>query len=221
MDQKVLIILISILVLILLLSIVKVVFSIIWWIIIPILLIGAGIIVLFTFLFHKDKKSEGYSTKGNSRKRKLNIYDEPLEVCQPNEYHRKSSAMEDGTCSEEGGGVHQICVKSIGKGDSFSERTGQSEWSKSRGDKNHCACLGAWANFVAKGRNDKKLKCKSIPKTALDLKYIKNWKNWNNQTVPNQIKKGLEILYNQCSKQGSKKGKEYFKKKYNEILRNI
>ena len=63
MDQKALIILISILVLIVLLSIVKVVFSIIWWIIVPISLIGAGIIVLFTFLFHKDNKPEGYSTK--------------------------------------------------------------------------------------------------------------------------------------------------------------
>ena len=216
MDQKALIILISILVLIVLLSIVKVVFSIIWWIIVPISLIGAGIIVLFTFLFHKDKKSEGYSTK-----RKLNIYGEPLQVCQPGEYYRESSAMEDGTCSEEGGGVHQICVKSIGKGDSFSKKTGQSDWSKSRGDKNHCACLGAWANYVAKEGN-KNLKCESIPETALDPKYIKKWAKWNDVTVPNQIKMGLESLKQQClEKAPTKKGKEYLQTKYNEILKTI
>ena len=217
MDQKALIILISILVLIVLLSIVKVAFSIIWWVIVPILLIGAGIIVLFTFLFHKDNKPEGYSTK-----RKLNIYGEPLEVCQPNEIPRESSAMEDGTCSEEGGGVHQICVKSIGKGDSFSKTTGQSDWSKSRGDKNHCACLGAWANYVANGKKDKKLKCESIPETALDPKYVKKWANWNDVTIPDQIKMGLESLNRQCLQQApTKKAREYFIDKYKVISRNI
>ncbi|CAD7972364.1 unnamed protein product [Amoebophrya sp. A25] len=54
-------------------------------------------------------------------------------------------------CSEQGGGVHQICYRNI-KGAGFSEKTGQPAWSDERCENcNHCVCLGAWALFVAKG----------------------------------------------------------------------
>ena len=157
---------------------------------------------------------------------KVNIYGEPLEECQPGE-RRGGSQMQDGTCSELGGGVHQICVKSIGKGRNFSSTTGQSGWSAERGDKNHCACLGAWANYVAAAKrdgqsNDKTLSCKAIPSTALEKTYIKNWSKWNDVTINNQIHDGLDELYTQCSVQApNEKGKQFLEKKYNLIKNEI
>mgnify|MGYP003347491455 CR=1 FL=1 len=44
----------------------------------------------------------------------LNIYNEPLEKCPDHTYETNGSWMSDKTCSEIGGGVHQICYKSIG-----------------------------------------------------------------------------------------------------------
>lgn len=157
---------------------------------------------------------------------KVNIYGEPLEECQPGE-RRGGSQMQDGTCSELGGGVHQICVKSIGKGRNFSSTTGQSGWSSERGDKNHCACLGAWANYVAASKrdgqsNDKSLNCKAIPSTALDKNYIKNWSKWNDVTINNQIHDGLDELYTQCSARApNEKGKQFLQTKYNLIKNEI
>ncbi len=157
---------------------------------------------------------------------KVNIYGEPLEECQPGE-RMGGSQMQDGTCSELGGGVHQICVKSIGKGRNFSGTTGQSGWSAERGDKNHCACLGAWANYVAAAKrdgqsNDKNLNCKAIPSTALDKNYIKNWSKWNDVTINNQIHDGLDELYKQCSARApNKNGKQFLERKYNLINNEI
>jgi len=157
---------------------------------------------------------------------KVNIYGEPLEECQPGE-RRGGSQMQDGTCSELGGGVHQICVKSIGKGRNFSRTTGQSGWSAERGEKNHCACLGAWANYVAAAKrdgqsNDKTLNCKAIPSTALDKNYIKNWSKWNDVTINNQIHDGLDELYKQCSSRApNENGKQFLERKYNLIKKEI
>lgn len=145
----------------------------------------------------------------------------------PTRERKGGSQMKDGTCSELGRSVHQTCVKSIGEGRNFSGTTGQYSWSKERGDKNHCACLGAWANYVASAKrdghnNDKTLTCRAIPFIALDKNYIKNWSKWNNVTINNQIHDGLDELYKQCSAQApNEKGKQFLKIKYNLIKNEI
>lgn len=180
--------------------------------------------ILITIYFMKQKHYNDTAQKNKNTK--LNIYGEPLEECQPGE-RKGGSQMKDGTCSELGGGVHQICVKSIGEGRNFSGTTGQSRWSEERGDKNHCACLGAWANYVAASKrdghnNDKTLNCRAIPFTALDKNYIKNWSKWNNVTINNQIHDGLDELYKQCSARApNEKGKQFLKTKYNLIKKEI
>lgn len=191
-----------------------------------------GAVSLVVLIIVYVVKQKFFTTKGSVSKYKyssmdkVNIYGEPLEECQPGE-RRGGSQMQDGTCSELGGGVHQICVKSIGKGRNFSSTTGQSGWSAERGDKNHCACLGAWANYVAAAKrdgqsNDKTLSCKAIPSTALEKTYIKNWSKWNDVTINNQIHDGLDELYTQCSVQApNEKGKQFLEKKYNLIKNEI
>ena len=136
------------------------------------------------------------------------------------------SMQEDGTCTERGGGVHQICVKNIGRGAGFSETTGQSDWSTKRGDRSHCVCLGAYANFVARRNlNDKSVDCDAIPNTVFDREYVQHWSNWNDVTVPDQISDGVNDLYNQCLEQSdivgdsfrSKARRENLKANYGEI----
>ena len=146
---------------------------------------------------------------------KKNIYGLPLEICENRDQnYSNGSMMSDGTCSEEGGGVHQICVESIGTGNSFSKSTGQSDWSSSRGDKNHCACLGAWANYVTQ-HSDKTLKCSAIPETVFDKKYVENWKNWNDVTLNDQITNGINGMYSQCVDQApNEDAKIYLQNKY-------
>ena len=120
-----------------------------------VILVAVTLVVLIIVYVVKQKLFTKGSPRGSPRgspskdryssMAKVNIYGEPLEECQSGE-RMGGSQMQDGTCSELGGGVHQICVKSIGKGRNFSGTTGQSGWSAERGNKNHCACLGAWAN---------------------------------------------------------------------------
>ncbi len=174
-------------------------------------------ILITTILLINNYSSKRTRDKFKFKSGKLNIYDTPLQKCEPvDSNHRSGSAMSDYTCSEIGGGFHQICVKNIGKGKSFSGNTGQSDWSKSRGGKSHCACLGAWANYVAATKNDKTLKCESIPDSALDPKYVKHWKSWNNVTLTGQAQQGLKELYKQCKSQsnGNKKKLAALNKKF-------
>lgn len=201
-----------------------------------VILVAVTLVVLIIVYVVKQKLFTKGSPRGSPRGSqskdkyssiaKLNIYGEPLEECQSGE-RMGGSQMQDGTCSELGGGVHQICVKSIGKGRNFSGTTGQSGWSAERGDKNHCACLGAWANYVAAAKrdgqtNDKTLNCKAIPSTALDKNYIKNWSKWNDVTINNQIHDGIDELYKQCSSRApNEKGKQFLERKYNLIKNEI
>lgn len=159
-----------------------------------------------------------YNRKETFQTNKKNLYGLPLEICEKRDQnYLDGSMMNDGTCSEEGGGVHQICVESIGTGNSFSKSTGQSDWSSSRGDKNHCACLGAWANYVTQ-HSDKTLKCSAIPETVFDKKYVENWKNWNDVTLDDQITSGINGMYSQCMYQApNKESKIYLQHKYIQI----
>ena len=163
----------------------------------------------------KIKNKYKYNTKRN-------IYNLPLDKCEPTDLnHNDGSMLSDYTCSELDGGVHQICVKYIGKGKSFSGETGQSDWSKTRKRKNHCACLGAWANYVSKHK-DKELKCSAIPDTVFNKKYINNWSNWNQVTIEDQITNGVNEMYKQCMKQApDKDAKEYLRKRYNSISNRL
>jgi len=134
-----------------------------------------------------------------------NVYNEDIQMCESG-YGRNysmGSMQEDGTCTEKkGGNVHQICVKNIGRGTGFSKSTGQPDWSTKRGDRSHCVCLGAYANFVASQKlNDKSVDCNAIPNTVFDPEYVQHWSNWNDVTVPDQISAGVNDLYNQCLNQ--------------------
>lgn len=134
---------------------------------------------------------------------KKNIYGKSLKKCETSGPARLASQMQDYTCSEIGGGFHQICIKNMGKGKNFSKSTGQTDWSSERGSRNHCACLGAWANFTAQKGADKKLYCDAIPETALEDKYVSNWESWNDVTIANQAESGINELYNQCINQAT------------------
>ncbi len=135
---------------------------------------------------------EGYTSLNN-------IYGDPLEKCKTGT--SPGSWDKYGYCSEQGGGVHQICFKVSDDTTNFSSETGQSDWSKGRVNNNHCMCLGAWALYKAKGLgNNKELVCEAIPETALQNKYIKNWNTWNGNELPDQINNGIDSIYEQCYK---------------------
>ena len=54
------------------------------------------------------------------------------------------------------------------------------------------------------------LKCSAIPETALNPKYNTKWKNWNNVTIKNQDKHGLNELKKQCMAQAKDKSSEEY-----------
>ena len=138
-----------------------------------------------------------------------------------------------GKCSELSGGVHQICIKNIAKNTkNFSKNTGQNSWSDERGDDNHCVCLGAWSLYNAKNkkirknnRNSKKvLKCDSIPKISLSNNYVskfsEGWNKWNGLELTEQIKDGVESLFNNCYNKNENKSKK-LKKNYCKFAKDI
>ncbi|OUW95989.1 MAG: hypothetical protein CBD97_01910 [Pelagibacteraceae bacterium TMED237] len=146
---------------------------------------------------------------------KKNLYGEKLKMCEKGNNGIGSSSVNDNTCSEMGGGVHQICVRNIGQGKSFSKETGQQDWSSKKGINNHCACLGAWALYVSKGHNDKFVKCDAIPDTIFNQIYQKNWSTWNGLELDNQAEIGLKSIYDQCIKDApNQEAKQYLKSKY-------
>ena len=184
------------------------------------ILVSISIVLIFKIL-SVDKYTKKFSLGNNTNSRlKLNIYGKPLDKCSVNE-DSGASQMPDKTCSELDNGVHQICIKNIGLDNSFSGNTGQTNWSESRGSNNHCACIGAWANYSAKmgKNNDKTLKCSAIPETSLDSKYSVKWKNWNNVTIKNQDKDGLNQLRQQCMVQApDKTSRKYLTKLLSKIM---
>lgn len=137
----------------------------------------------------------------------LNIYNKPLEPCPNSKYETNGSWMSDRTCTEVGGGVHQICYKNIGtNANQFSKNTGQSDWSSERGNQNHCVCLGAWSLYKKKmdeqtidsDGSSSRLKCDAIPKSVFDPKYIHSFSTWNNQQEELQIVNGVEGIVHDC-----------------------
>tara|TARA_B100001093_G_C26714754_1_gene965131 strand:- start:135 stop:794 length:660 start_codon:yes stop_codon:yes gene_type:complete len=137
----------------------------------------------------------------------VNVYGEKLMACEPTQPTEGSQV--NGTCSELGGGVHQICFGVNDETKSFSEDTGQSSWSEGRKGKNHCMCLGAWALYKARqdageiAPTSGELKCESIPSVAFSEEYVGKWNSWNGDELPGQIKNGVVALYNQCKAQAN------------------
>lgn len=123
-----------------------------------------------------------------------NVYGDPLKPCRRIDDDDRGSWDDTGRCSEMGGGVHQICMRMPAD---FSSQTGQSGWSRSRAHTTHCACLGAWALYVAKG-SEAELDCEAIPEDALSTRYIEKWSVWNGHELPNQIESGVDELARQC-----------------------
>lgn len=176
----------------------------------------------------KTKKSRKYKKNNNNKMYKLvretykptllNIYNENLKPC-GNNTMGSGSWDNNYMCSEKDGGVHQICINSIGTNtNQFSKNTGQSDWSTGRGNNNHCVCLGAWSLYNYKknnqGLNDtqtKKLKCDAIPNYSLSQRYIKKfidsdsqgWEEWNDNEQDNQIMDGVHSMVDECYVEGN------------------
>ena len=175
------------------------------------------IIIIFIFLSFNNIY-EGYSSMKN-------IYGEPLQPCRKIHDDYKGSWDSNGYCSELDGGVHQICFNVVNNStDNFSKATYQSDWSKSRVEKNHCMCLGAWALYKARQDNheipetNNELICDAIPENSLEPHYINKWKTWNGNELPEQIKHGIESLYSQCSDKADNEQKKFLKAKYDNIM---
>ena len=158
---------------------------------------------------------------GNSHTHLKNIYGEPLKQCKKILTNENQGSWDsNGYCSEDGGGVHQICFSVDQNTSDFSTETGQSNWSETRIGNNHCMCLGAWALYKAKNKgNNKELVCESIPEMSLDTRYVKNWNTWNGNELPNQIVKGVDNLVKQCYNENGKtsSSQTYLKQKYDEL----
>ena len=156
-----------------------------------------------------------------------NIYGDPLKPCRKYKNDQNGSWDNDGFCSEEGGGVHQICFDVTSKTKNFAKDTGQGgNWSKDRVGKNHCMCLGAWALYKAKQSKGKvtktknELNCKAIPEMSLSNDYINTWNTWNGNELPNQIVQGVNQIIHQCYPKGNSKQKKYLKNKYLSLAKN-
>ena len=159
---------------------------------------------------------EDYEEINNSNNL-VNIYGEKLIPCRSNNStDTQGSWNKNGYCDETGGGVHQICVN-VDKTKNFSLNTGQGPWSERRKGKNHCMCLGAWALYKAKqkkgyiDKTDNELKCESIMNIAFHPRYINKWNTWNGNELPNQIKEGIDEIFNQCSQNTTESQYNYLK----------
>ena len=142
----------------------------------------------------------------------------------------RGSWSPNGYCSEQGGGVHQICFDVNSQNKNFASDTNQGvNWSLDRQNKNHCMCLGAFALYKTKQKNDiidsnsnNELICNAIPETVFNPSYVSTWNTWNNHELPNQIKAGVKSLYNQCYRKAkTQKEKKYLTQKYNHLMRSL
>jgi len=139
-----------------------------------------------------DASADTSCTSETSEKK--NVFDGPLEECRVGS-DPMGSWLDDGTCTEEFGGIHQICLEEIPA--DFSAETGQSPWSEERAGKRHCVCIGAWSLYMTKHDTNPVLPhCRSIPKTVFTSAYIQNWKDWNG--IAADVQKGVGKLVEKC-----------------------
>merc|ERR1712232_322873 len=134
---------------------------------------------------------------------KVNVFGTPLEECRDDPHDFAGSWQDDGTCSEQVGGIHEICLENLPA--DFSSETHQSAWSAERANKRHCVCVGAWSLYMtdaAKHPGNAAAvmpHCKAIPETALTSRYLQNWKDWNG--YPANVVHGIGELVQRCLSQ--------------------
>lgn len=140
--------------------------------------------------------------KENYKEPILNIYGKPLQPCRDDLSDHNGSWDTEGKCSEPDGGVHQICVRFNSSTRDFAKNTYQStNWSTKRQDKPHCVCLGAYALYAAQHPdNPLEVNCDAVPDTVFSPEYINKWSEWNGREVPDQIKKGVQLLRQTCQR---------------------
>lgn len=130
----------------------------------------------------------------------LNLYGETLSECRAATSDASGSWMWDGKCTEQGGGVHQICMDQLPA--DFSVTTGQGPWSEGRADKRHCVCIGAWSLYMTREEDPSWTTsaawpfCDAIPLSSLTSRYIAKWKDWNG--IPANIVLGASKLVSKC-----------------------
>jgi len=130
---------------------------------------------------------------------KRNVFGRPLEECRVGD-DASGSWQDDGTCSEQMGGIHEVCIESLPA--DFSSETHQPAWSKERAGKRHCVCIGAWSLYMTEqakhpeGAKEIMPHCEAIPETALTKRYLENWKDWNG--FPANILRGVQELVGRC-----------------------
>eukprot|EP00930_Biecheleria_cincta_P055779 TRINITY_DN4204_c0_g2_i1.p1 TRINITY_DN4204_c0_g2~~TRINITY_DN4204_c0_g2_i1.p1 ORF type:complete len:398 (-),score=60.49 TRINITY_DN4204_c0_g2_i1:94-1287(-) len=132
----------------------------------------------------------------------VNVYGTQLEECRVGK-DVAGSWQDDGTCSEQIGGVHQICIEKLPS--DFSKQTHQSAWSETRAGKRHCVCIGAWSLYMtdaskhADGAKNIMPHCRAIPETVFTPRYLRNWRDWNG--YPASVLRGLQDLVMRCLEQ--------------------
>jgi len=130
----------------------------------------------------------------------VNVYGEPLSECRAARADSSGSWMWDGKCTEEGGGVHQICMDQLPA--DFSVTTGQGPWSEGRASMRHCVCIGAWSLYMTREEDPAWTTssawpfCDAVPLSALTRRYIGKWQDWNG--IPAQIVLGATKLVSKC-----------------------
>jgi hypothetical protein len=166
--------------------------------------IGNGF--LFDISAMPQAKFEGLVTASGTAKDckhanvKVNIFGTPLEECRANLADMSGSWQDDGTCSEQVGGIHEICIEQLPA--DFSSETHQPPWSEQRANQRHCVCVGAWSLYMTDAAKHAQQAaaimphCKAIPETALTSRYLHNWKDWNG--YPANIVKGVGELVERC-----------------------
>ena len=155
-----------------------------------------------------------------------NIYGEPLQPCRKLTNDMSGSWDDKGLCSELGGGVHQICFDVTNQTKNFATDTYQGvNWSENRLGKNHCMCLGAWALYKSRQKQNQlpktsnELKCEAIPEVSLTKGYIDTWNSWNGNELPNQVVDGVNDLVKQCyQKAKTNQQKQYLKQTYKKLI---
>jgi len=136
---------------------------------------------------------------------KVNVYGTALQECRSNPADMAGSWQDDGTCSEQMGGIHEICIEHLPA--DFSSETHQSAWSQQRADQRHCVCIGAWSLYMSDAKkhpeNAAKIMphCSAIPETALTSRYLHNWKDWNGYSA--NVVDGVGKLVERCLNQVS------------------
>lgn len=135
---------------------------------------------------------------------RVNVFGTDLEECRVGN-DLSGSWMDDGTCTEEWGGIHQICIEALPA--DFSSETRQPPWSQERKGMRHCVCVGAWSLYMteasnhAEGAQSIMPHCKAIPETTLTTEYLGHWRDWNG--YPASVLHGVKELVGRCLQQAS------------------